>query len=278
MRAFATHKGAQALRAASKDGTTLAALQGWCSRSAYAVSNIYTRHLARFVHSSAQVAVVASVSVPESQEPLRPQEGCICGLLACNPQRCPAQNYNEWETESSASKVHLAPYLASDWSSTEAILERVGFRPGQKLLDVGAGDGRVLLQAAHRGASFAQGFELNGDVFLLGRDHIASGVRPSWGPVELVHGDGLAGADFSSFDIIFAFLVPQGLKLLGRQLQILEEEALRVPEEACGYVRVVTRGWCLPQTTLQASQTDQFTLPGGSPVYVYRVKCVRSTC
>jgi ubiquinone/menaquinone biosynthesis C-methylase UbiE len=36
------------------------------------------------------------------------------------------------------------------WSGTEKTLQRIGFRPGQKILEIGPGPGRLLLPAARR--------------------------------------------------------------------------------------------------------------------------------
>ena len=52
------------------------------------------------------------------------------------------------------------------------MLNVAGFRPGMSVLDLGAGDGRVLLRAMQRGACRSEGWELNPDVFQLGQMHL----------------------------------------------------------------------------------------------------------
>jgi len=201
--------------------------------------------------------------------PLTPEEGCVCGLLVCNQTRCPAATFDQWETTSLQADNNLAPYLASDWASTDAILDRIGFTPGLSLVDVGAGDGRVLLQAAHRGASEAVGYELSEDVFRLGLEHIqSSGLVDVPGRIVLIHEDGLM-ADLTRFDVIFAFLLPRGLALMGDRLAHLMDDEERDSNRAS--TTVVTRGWGLPGERFQSNLSYQFVLPGGAPVFVYNI-------
>jgi hypothetical protein len=162
----------------------------------------------------------------------------------------------------------LAPYLGSGWGDTDDILDRIGFTAGQSLMDVGAGDGRVLLQAAHRGASAARGFELNEDVFLLGRDHLASCGQELGGRCTLVHGDGLQ-TDFAAFDVVFAFLLPRGLEMLGKRLRELQSVSVDPDITRPPKTTVVTRGWEMKE--FRQAQKDHFVLSGGSDVFVYGI-------
>jgi hypothetical protein len=53
-----------------------------------------------------------------------------------------------------------APYLPTLKPQIETALDLLDLKPGQTLIEVGSGDGRVLLAAAHRGLH-AVGYELN---------------------------------------------------------------------------------------------------------------------
>jgi len=49
---------------------------------------------------------------------------------------------------------HLdAPYLATPPEVVEAMLDLAGLMPGERLVDLGCGDGRILVGAARRGAT-----------------------------------------------------------------------------------------------------------------------------
>ena len=253
MRSCAARQGAEAFGRGRKPlcGTLL---QGFKNRAPLPNTHRHSGSRSRHVHTAA---------------PLTPEEGCICGLLVCNLSRCPAGTFDNWETTTLQADNNLAPYLASDWTSTDLILDRIGFAPGLSLVDVGAGDGRVLLQAAHRGASEAVGYELSEDVYRLGLEHIgSSGLTNLAGRIVLKHDDALK-ADLNRFDVIFAFLLPRGLALIGDRLAHLIEE------ERCNATKapttLVTRGWGLPGEHFQSKLSDKFVLPGGAPVFVYSI-------
>lgn len=53
-----------------------------------------------------------------------------------------------------------APYLPIRKADTEAALDLAGVKAGQTIIDLGSGDGRLLLAAAKRGAT-AIGYEIN---------------------------------------------------------------------------------------------------------------------
>ncbi len=53
-----------------------------------------------------------------------------------------------------------APYLPTMSKQIEAALDLAGLKPGQTLLELGCGDGKVLIAAARRGYN-AVGYELN---------------------------------------------------------------------------------------------------------------------
>lgn len=53
-----------------------------------------------------------------------------------------------------------APYLPTLQPQVEAALELAGLKPGQTMLELGCGDGRVLLAAASQGLNVV-GYELN---------------------------------------------------------------------------------------------------------------------
>lgn len=53
-----------------------------------------------------------------------------------------------------------APFVPSGRKTAERMLELGGVRPGEWLVDLGSGDGRIVIAAARRGM-FARGVELN---------------------------------------------------------------------------------------------------------------------
>jgi len=58
----------------------------------------------------------------------------------------------------------LAPYVPTPKKKVKKMLELAGLKPGEKLVDLGLGDGRILIEAAKIGAE-AVGYEI--DPFLV---------------------------------------------------------------------------------------------------------------
>lgn len=56
--------------------------------------------------------------------------------------------------------VRGAPFVPTGRKTTERMVSLSGLTPGQRLLDLGSGDGRIVIAAARRGIS-AHGIELN---------------------------------------------------------------------------------------------------------------------
>jgi len=86
------------------------------------------------------------------------------------------------------------------WFTAQRLLRRARLRPGEHLIDIGSGDGRVVLFAALRFEAHASGFELIAERHQQAQRVVrARGLESS---ITLVHGDGLA-ADLSSADVLY---------------------------------------------------------------------------
>ena len=81
------------------------------------------------------------------------------------------------------------------------MLDLAHLAPGERLVDLGSGDGRIVIAAAKRGA-FARGIEYDNEMVAHSRRLAAqAGVD-----VELVQGD-IFASDFSSADVVTMFLL-----------------------------------------------------------------------
>ncbi len=54
----------------------------------------------------------------------------------------------------------LGPYVPSSWKITKIMVDLAEIKPGMKVLELGSGDGRIVVEAAKRGA-IALGYELD---------------------------------------------------------------------------------------------------------------------
>jgi SAM-dependent methyltransferase len=85
----------------------------------------------------------------------------------------------------------------------EAMLDMAGVKAGDKLVDLGAGDGRIAIAAAKRGAN-ATGIEYNPDMVALSQRNAAKeGVKNA----RFIQGD-IFQSDFSDADVVTMYLLP----------------------------------------------------------------------
>ena len=134
-----------------------------------------------------------------------------------------------WSLAIGAALVHaqsgdpekLAPYYPTPESIVDKMLELGGLKAGEKMFDLGSGDGRIVVVAAQKFKANAVGIELDKDlakrssarILKLGLDKRAS----------IINGD-LLKQDYSSADLITVYLLPDAVNnkvqpLLDRQLK-----------------------------------------------------------
>lgn len=84
----------------------------------------------------------------------------------------------------------------------ERMLDMAEVKPGERVVDLGSGDGKIAIAAARRGAR-ARGIEYNPDMVALSRRNArAAGVD-----VQFEQGD-IFQADFSDADVVTLYLLP----------------------------------------------------------------------
>ena len=128
----------------------------------------------------------------------------------------------------------LGPFLSTPESLIDPLLEfgRVG--ADDCVLDIGCGDGRVVVEAAERTGCRAIGVERS--AALVARARERADERGVGDLVEIVHGDGRA-ADFDEATLVFMFLsvrvagdlVPAALQRLRPSARLVIHEQSRLP-------------------------------------------------
>lgn len=106
-----------------------------------------------------------------------------------------------------------APFLPTHQERLERALRLVNLKPGQKIADLGAGDGRILIACAKKGAR-AFGFEINPFLVWRAKSNIKKaevGAVCQW--------KSFWKQDFSSFDIVFVYGITHIMKKLEKKLQ-----------------------------------------------------------
>jgi len=108
-----------------------------------------------------------------------------------------------------------APFLPTHKQRIERALRLVKLRPGQKITDMGSGDGRVLIACAKKGAR-AFGFEINPFLVWKARLNIK---REGLGDLAVCQWKSFWAQDFSSFDVVFVYGITHIMKKLEKKLQ-----------------------------------------------------------
>jgi ribosomal protein L11 methylase PrmA len=108
-----------------------------------------------------------------------------------------------------------AIYFPTTGRGVEAMLKLADIKPGQKVVDLGSGDGRILIAAARAGAQ-ATGYEINPILVRQSRRAIA---RAGLAPHATVEWESFWRADFSQYDIVIVYGIPYILRGLRRKME-----------------------------------------------------------
>ena len=133
----------------------------------------------------------------------------FCGLL-------PAQN----ET---AEK--LAPYYPTPETIVDKMLQLGGLKAGEKVYDLGSGDGRIIIMAAQKFHADAIGIELDKDLCKLSAEKIRKLHLEK--NAHIVNGD-LLKQNYSSADLVTVYLLPGFIDKVQPLLDQLLKKGARV--------------------------------------------------
>ena len=116
--------------------------------------------------------------------------------------------------------VKLAPYYPTPQTVVEKMLQLGELKAGEKMFDLGSGDGRIVIMAAQKFHAEAVGVELDKDLWKSSTERIRKlGLEKT---ARIVNGD-LLKQNYSSADLITVYLLPgfidQVQPLLDRQLK-----------------------------------------------------------
>jgi protein-L-isoaspartate O-methyltransferase len=114
----------------------------------------------------------------------------------------------------------LAPYYPTPATVVEKMLQLGGLKAGEKMFDLGSGDGRIVIMAAQKFHAEAVGVEIDKDLWKLSMDKIRKlGLEKT---ARIVNGD-LLKQNYSSADLVTVYLLPGFIDkvqpLLDRQLK-----------------------------------------------------------
>ncbi|MCC7155807.1 MAG: class I SAM-dependent methyltransferase [Bryobacterales bacterium] len=99
----------------------------------------------------------------------------------------------------------LAPYYPTPESVVERMLKLGEVKPGDKVFDLGSGDGRVVIMAAQKFGADATGIEMDADLYKQSMERIKSlGLDKK---ARIIRGD-IAKQDYSSATVLTVYLLP----------------------------------------------------------------------
>ena len=121
----------------------------------------------------------------------------------------------------SGSIESLAPYTPTPEAIVDLMLQLGELRPGEKMFDLGSGDGRIVILAAKKYKADATGVEFEAALVKQSMKRIANlGLTSA---ARIVNGD-LIKQDYSSADLLTVYLLPIASKkltpILEKQLKV----------------------------------------------------------
>ena len=151
----------------------------------------------------------------------------------------------------------VAPYVPTPWHVVDRLLEEAGVSPDDYVIDLGSGDGRILLRAAKGPGARGVGYEINADLVEEARSAIrAAGVQER---VEIRQRD-IFEADLAKATVVTMFLMTSA----NRRLRPKLERELR-PGALVACYKWEIPGWNPSKTvTVPVSGVEQ-------PIYIYEV-------
>jgi len=140
-----------------------------------------------WIYNQAQLALRYTLSMRRRTIPL-----LLFALVACAQEKKP-------ETEK------LAPYYPTPPAVVEKMLQLGALQPGEKMFDLGSGDGRIVIMAAGKFKADATGVEFDQELHRQSSDSIAA--KHLQKTARIVHGD-IFQQDYSSADLVTVYLLP----------------------------------------------------------------------
>ena len=108
-----------------------------------------------------------------------------------------------------------APYITMGKKEVGRMMELAKIKKGERVYDLGSGDGRLVILAAKKGAK-AIGFEINPFLVLISWVKILlAGVRKN----AVVKWRNFWGQDISDADVVLLYLITQHMERMEKKLQ-----------------------------------------------------------
>ena len=127
---------------------------------------------------------------------------------------------NEQGKAEQGEATKLAPYYPTPETIVDKMLQLAGVKAGEKVYDLGSGDGRIVIMAARKYKANAYGVELDESLVRQSTARIKTlGLAPT---AHIIQGD-LLEQDYTSADVLTIYLLPVAIEkvtpILEKQLK-----------------------------------------------------------
>jgi SAM-dependent methyltransferase len=119
--------------------------------------------------------------------------------------------------------IHGAPFVPTPMEAVEKMLKTADLKEGDKVFDIGCGDGRMVYLAAKKYKANATGYELSPIVYALARIR-----KLFWGSKAKIVFGNFKTKNFKDADVIMCYLLPETLARLQEKLDKELKKGARV--------------------------------------------------
>jgi protein-L-isoaspartate O-methyltransferase len=153
----------------------------------------------------------------------------------------------------------LAPYYPTPETIVARMLEFGGLKAGEKMFDLGSGDGRIVIMAAQKFHADATGIEMDKDLYKQSTEKIRKlGLERT---ARIINGD-LFKQNYSSADMLTVYLLPASNSKVAPML----EKQLKKG------TRIVSHDFEFPWQSEKVETIDDDGEGRSHTLYLYRMK------
>jgi ribosomal protein L11 methylase PrmA len=107
-----------------------------------------------------------------------------------------------------------SPFVPSNRKTIEKMLKVAKIKRGERVVDLGCGDGRIVFRAEKQFGARAEGYEISILVWLLAQlNRLIKGAKAS------IYRRSFFKADISQTDVVFCYLLPEVMQKLSPKLR-----------------------------------------------------------
>jgi len=150
--------------------------------------------------------------------------GALAAMLAVSipaaQQKAGQEKAGQDNAAGTGDATKLAPYYPTPATIVDKMLQLAGVKAGEKVYDLGSGDGRIVIMAARKYKANAYGVELDESLVRQSTARIKTlGLAPT---AHIIQGD-LLEQDYTSADVLTIYLLPVAIEkvtpILEKQLK-----------------------------------------------------------